>query len=310
MKSLAQKIRRYFTEPIIPDYLLQITPSRLTGLRVGEGKQKGQKYFILPLAPGIIDPSAERSNLSRPDELLSAIRQGLKKLEADGGAVSLLLPEACFRVFILTMETLPPSFKEQVALIRWRVKKLFPVLPDDFRLDYQIFRLPSAFRLLVVGARASVIQEYENLLAKAGYPVRTISVPSLHLISLTKKPDFVLANLERDSLALLAVVGGAPLLYRLKVFRQEKEGSRDFISQSLAEIENTLHFLEDKEKKRFNEISLRWGLDTETDYGLIDHLRQHGLDVVRFDSLAYPILKAREQEILAPLLGQARRDAE
>jgi len=304
MPDLLKILKRYLSEPLLPDFLVQLTEDRISGLRIRGGEGKAKKYFIQFLKPGLIEPSAEKNNLRQPEELIRSIQLGMKQFGAESGDVSLLLPEACFRVFILPAEGLPATHREREALIRWRIKKLYPVLPDDFRFDYQVFSANSTLRLLVAGARAAIIEEYEKLLSQAKWRVRVVGIPTLQLASLLKEPNIFLINIERDYLTILAVAKKMPLLYRAKSFRREKERETVFSQQCLAEIENTLHFLEDKEKVQFKEVYLRWGVASEASELLIRSLEDSGLQVGRFGSLLLLNIEPGDREILAPLWGQ------
>lgn len=300
--SWINKILRLMTEPALPPYLLQITSDRLTGLRVKEGDRREARYFILPLEAGLIEPSAERSNLREPEKLTSLIQNGLKKIGGSGGNLSLLLPESCFRVFIFTAENLPSSSQEKSALIRWRIRKLYPLLPEDFRFDFQVWRENSFYKLLVVGAKTSIIEEYEKLLARAGWQVRVVGLPTIYLLTLVQEPDYLLVNVERDHLALVALASQIPLLYRVKSFRLEREGNLG--QQCLAEIENTLHFIEDKEKRQIKKIFLRWAVEPEERTYLVNFLNQSGFEVKGFQTNRFSGFKEEDQEVLTPLLGQ------
>lgn len=300
--SWLDKILKQMIEPALPPYLLQITSDRLTGLRVKEGDRREARYFILPLGAGLIEPSAERSNLREPEKLVALIQTGFKKIGGAGGDLSLLLPESCFRVFIFTAESLPSSGREKLALIRWRIRKLYPLLPDDFRFDFQVWRFNSSYKLLVVGAKTSIIEEYEKLLARAGWRVRVVGLPTIYLLTLVKETDFLLVNVERDHLAILASANEIPLLYRVKSFRLEREA--DLSQQCLAEIENTLHFIEDKEKRQIKNIILRWAVEAEDKQYIVNYLNQSGFEVKGFKTNRFSGFKDEDQAILTPLLGQ------
>lgn len=300
--TLIDKIRDFLTEPPLPPYLLQITANRITGLRVKAGASQDNRYFILPLETGLIEPSAERSNLLDASRLKSVIEQGLRKIGGLRSDLSLLLPEACFRLFIFTAENLPSSTQEKLALIKWRIKKLYPLIPDDFRFDFQIWRLNSSLKVLVAGARGSIIEEYEKLLALAGCRVRVIGLPTIYLLPLVEEPDYLLANVERDYLALLVSVNHVPLFYRMKSFRREK--GADLKQPCLAEIENTLHFIEDKEKKQIRKIYLRWAVEDEAARVLIENLEQAALEVSPLKTEKFAGFRDEDRILLAPLLGQ------
>lgn len=300
--SWYKKFLDYLSEPPLPPYLLQLTAHRLTGLRVKDGQKGEKRFFITFLEPGLLEPSAEKNNLRVPEKLMVYIQQGLRKIGGLKGELSLLLPEPCFRVFILTTESLPSSRQEQLALFKWRMKKLLPVLPEDFRFDFQAWRANSGFKVLVIGAKETIIREYENLFARIGWQVRVIGVPTIYLLTLIKEKDFLVANIEKDYLALLVGLNGIPWLYRVKSFFAEKEN--DLSRSGLAEIENTLHFIEDKEKKQIKTVYLRWAGQEEEEANLIKFLRQFDIEIKYLETEDLPNLSQRERKILAPLFGQ------
>lgn len=300
--SWFKKFVDYLVEPSLPPYLLQMTAHRLSGFRVKDGQKGDKRFFITSLEPGLLEPSAEKNNIRVPEKLMAYVQQGLRKIGGLRGELSLLLPESCFRVFILTTENLPSSRPEQLALLRWRIKKLFPLLPEDFRFDFQAWRTSSGFKVLLIGAKETVIKEYEDLLARIGWQVRLIGVPTIYLLTLIKEKDFLVANIEQDYLALLVGLNGIPWLYRVKSFFMEKEN--DLSQSCLAEIENTLHFIEDKEKKQIKTVYLRWAGNEEEEPNLVNLLQQFDLTIKNFEIKELPNLSQEEQKILAPLLGQ------
>jgi len=90
--------------------------------------------------------------------LEKAVREAAFKLGPTGGSVSLLLPEACLRMFILTFETLPSALSEREDMLRWRLNKLVPFKPGEMRLSYDILQANGHAKVLLALARADVVR--------------------------------------------------------------------------------------------------------------------------------------------------------
>jgi hypothetical protein len=93
-----------------------------------------------------------------------------------------------------------------------------------------------------------------------------VTAPTISLLNLLdweNEKDLLLANIEEDSLGLMAVSHGEPALYRLKTFPGARgEGFRlsQKIEAAVQEIENTAHFIEDREKRAVRTLWVRSGL--------------------------------------------------
>jgi len=114
-------------------------------------------------------------------------------------------------------------------------------------------------------------------------------------------------NIEEDSLGLVAVTQSEPALYRLKTFPVEREVGLRFsqkIEAVVKEIENTVHFIEDREKREVRSLWFRSGL-RESREDILDGLRT-GLAIEVRPVQAPPScgLTPDISAFLAPLAGQ------
>jgi hypothetical protein len=302
---LLKIVRARFLERPLPDAVFELRPDRLSGLRVSARGQAGQNRFVLSLDKGLLAPSFDRPNIAGASGLGAAIEQGKDLLGLGGGTVSLLVPEPSVRVFILTVESLSAAPDEREAFIRWRVGKLMPLMPEDLRLAYDV---PSGFhsgKIIVAAAREAVVREYEELFEAAGLRVGAVTVPTLSLANLRGGPggSGILLNAEADRLIFLAVMDSEWTLYRQKGVGADLEPGRraDTIAQ---ELENTVHFLEDKERKRVERIWVHAD-DGEEAAGIVARLKGGlPLPVELVDYEAPGDWSDGEKAALAPLMGQ------
>lgn len=301
-----QKFQARFLDRPLPDAVFEFSPDRLSGIRVSARGRSAREHFILPIVTGSLIPSFDRPNIADFAAVKHAVEEGKKTLGIGGGTVSVLVPEPCVRIFILTAESIPASQAERDSFVRWRVGKQMPLLPEDLRMDYNFTSGPGPRKIIVSAARDAIIREYEGLFESAGMKVGTVTVPSLSLVNLLRGgPDrnAILLNIEAEELSFLAVMDSEWTLYR------QKGVGRDLLADRKAdlvvkEVENTVHFLEDRERKKVRMIRVRseaW----EDGPMVVSRLKEElGLPAEMLEYAAPGKWGFREKAVLAPLMGQ------
>jgi hypothetical protein len=306
MATLFAKLRAAFTDRPRPDAVFGLSPRNLGGVLAGSGGRASGRRFVLPLDPRGLAPSFDKPNGAGASCLPSRIEEGKRALGLSGGTVTLLIPEPCARIFVLAAESLPESEEEREAFIRWRVAKQMPVMPDDLRLAADLSSAPGPAKIIVAAARESVIREYEDTFLAAGLRPGCVSIPSLGLANLVDRDagaNGVLVDSGSDHLSLLAAMNSEWTLYRQKAIGPAlTAGER--MGLIVQEAENTVHFLEDREKKRIVKIWVHSG-DGEDGPELVAGLESAlALPAEWIDYDAPGEWTARERSILAPLVGQ------
>jgi len=303
---LSSRLRSAFVDRPLPDAVFELAPGRLSGVRVAARRRTARARFMLPLPEAAMVPSFDRPNLADVFAVRSTIERGKEELGLGGGTVSLLIPETCVRVFILAVESLPGPPAERESFIRWRVGKQMPVLPDDLRLATDIPPGPSVKRVMVAAARDTVVREYEELFEQAGMRVGTVTVPSLSLVNLVggcPGTNGILLNVDAETLSLLAVMESDWTLYRQKMIGSDS-AAEDRSGLVAQEVENTVHFIEDKERQRVEKIWVR-SLVWEEGAAIISRLNGIlRLPAEFVDYTAPGDWDEREKAALAPLMGQ------
>lgn len=310
MASIGERIKHYFTAPLFPHVAFQMSSNYLSGISVSSPERNIKHHFISPLRENVIQPSFNKKNVLDEVYLEERIREGAAKLHLKKNKIACLIPESCCKIFTFSFQSLPSSRREREGIIRWQVKKQMPVLPNDIRLSFALLESNTHKKILVFLARASVIQEYEELFSRAGLRVRVVGTPTLslhNLLAREKKHDVLVINIEEDYISLVVVVSGDIVLYRLKPLVLESS-ARLTLSQKMGyvitEVENTINFIQDKEKKRVGELLIRLALADPAGEALSILREKLGVPFKGFDAFLPSELTLREKLILAPLVGK------
>jgi hypothetical protein len=303
---LPDRWTRYLTETPRFEGLFLCSSRALAALRVGRKDGRIAGAAVLPLRPGTVLPSFDRPNLPDPGPLEDKIREAAARLGIGAGTAACLIPDMCARAVLLTFDALPSGEKEREKVVRWRVQKQMPLPAEGTRLVYEAVGTSPA-RILAVLVKDAVVREYEAAFARARFKVGALGISSLSLVNLAggeELRDGLLVNVEDDSLCLMGFVEGALSLYRLKPLAAEG-GRASRRAQELAqEIENTVRFMEDREKGRVRAVGLRLGVP-DPNGALREGLRSLlSIPVLEIAHPAAAGFASAESPLLLPLLGQ------
>jgi len=306
--TIGQKLQGYFAERLLPDSVFQISPGHLSGVRVSRSDGSVKGGFVLPLRERPVTPSFDRPNLTDPAALEEAIAQGQRNLRLSSGTAALLLPESSLRVFVMSVDSFPGSGKEREAFIRWRIGKQMPLIPEDARIDYAVTPGRGARKVIVAMARQVVVWEYEALFDKAGLKPVLVTAPSLALVNLVPrdgKGNVVLLNVEDETLTVLALADPGWSLYRLKgIGLPGGTGAEERGENIIREAENTIRFLEDRDKTSVSGLRLRCASSSELPE-IMGRLKERiDLPIEPVDYQAPEAWTDAHKAILAPLIGQ------
>jgi len=308
--SMKEKIAHFFSQQPLPLSAFQLSSRYLCGLRVSSPDRKIKRHFVLPFQGEVLNPSFYKKNMTDSAELEEKMREGISRLQLTDHKIVFLLPELSQKTFVFSFDTLPHSLKEQEQILLFRIKKQIPILPEDARLSFEVLRANEKKKVLVTIARESVVREYENFFNKFQLKIRVVGVPSLslfNLISGTKDEDYMLIDVEHDSFSLLGVINSEVTLYRQKHFAEDFHDDKDLDEQwrnVVQEIENTVNFVEDKEKRKIGCYWVRFGVFEPREEAL-RILRDHcSCPVNPIESALSSQLPSLEKKLLSPLIGQ------
>lgn len=309
MIPFMDKIKYFFSQQPLPNSALQVSSHYFSGIRVSPNDRKLKHHFVLPLPEDVITSSFHKTNIKDSAALENIVQQGLAKLHMTDHKVVLLLPELSQKTFVFAFDSLPISPKEREQIILFRIKKQIPVLPKDTRLSYTVIKSNAKKKVLATIARSAVVEEYEEVFSRLSLEVRVVGVPSLNLYNLIdseKDKDFMLIDLERDAFSLLAIMNSEISLYRQKPITADfmGEASRDHWMDIVQEVENTAHFVEEKEKRKIKCLWVRTGVFGSTESILSSLEERCQCPVKTVESSVKSKLPLEEKRLLTPLLGQ------
>lgn len=171
------------------------------------------------LEPGVISVSPLRDNILEPDKLAAAVRGmvpqngGRKRRDA-----ALILPDACVRVSVLDFDNFPTDAKEQLSLLRFRMKKSVPYDVESAMLSYHAQSAAAdGKRIDVVAglAPAEIIARYEAPFRAAAIEPGFVTTSALAALELVNEAGTaVLAKLSGRILTILVTSSGVLKLVR------------------------------------------------------------------------------------------------
>src|SRR5579864_2226481 len=152
---------------------------------------RNPEFDFRALSPGVISVSPLRDNLLEPDQLAQAVRGmvpqngGRKRRDA-----ALILPDACARVSVLDFDNFPSDPKEQLPLVRFRIKKSVPYDVESAALSYRA--QPSGgsekrFDVVVTVAPVEIVSRYEAPFRAASIEPGLVTVSALAALELVNE---------------------------------------------------------------------------------------------------------------------------
>jgi type IV pilus assembly protein PilM len=168
------------TRSFPPDVVVLDSDS-LIHARVGLGRKEMQilqaKSYALRddvFAPGVVTPQLQN------EAVFADVLRRMKLETGRWDKVSLLLPDAWFRINIIELQSLPERPSEAAEVIRWSLRRTMPVDPSALRLSYEVLnRTPP--RILVVSAVETTLASIERLFEAAGIEVILIEPVGLNI---------------------------------------------------------------------------------------------------------------------------------
>ncbi len=160
-----------------------------------------------PLTPGTVSVSPLRDNILMPDELAAAVR-GLAPVNGNRRRrdIALILPDYCARVAVLDFDSFPADAREQISLVRFRMKKSVPFDVESAAVSYWAQSAGGKVDVVAAVAQLEIVARYEAPL------VTTSSLAALQLVE--GRQVMVVAKLSGSVLTLMVLNGGVLKLIR------------------------------------------------------------------------------------------------
>jgi len=228
-----------------PKLACEITPDGVTAARMeAAGGQPVTAYA--PLFTGAILAGLKTPNLLDQAAVAAALKRALDAVGSRDRRLTLVIPDAAARVFLLDFDTLPAKTAEVLPVIRFRLRKLVPFEVDDAAVSYQVMRQATQeTRVLVTAMPRPVLAEYEAVVRLAGYDPGVVLPSTLaSLAALTQTEPTLVVNRNGNSVTTAITRGEELLLHRSVDLPMDEilrdDDLRHAVSVSLAYFEDTL----------------------------------------------------------------------
>ncbi len=195
-----------------------------------------------PLKAGVLGITPLKDNVLLPDELAIAVREAApqngnrKRRDA-----ALILPDYSTRISVLDFDNFPSDHKEQLALIRFRIRKSVPFDVESAAISYFAQQSEGKkYDVVVVVAPLEVISRYEAPFRAAGINPGLVTTSSLSALNLIEEGGItVVAKISGRVLTVMVLRNG-----RLKLVRCLEVHAND-VAEIAADLYPTFVYIED-----------------------------------------------------------------
>ncbi|HYI96705.1 MAG TPA: hypothetical protein VEX68_24405 [Bryobacteraceae bacterium] len=195
-----------------PDYIFELSEGGIAYVRPGTTQPAFE-----PLEAGVIVPSPMADNVLRADALSDTVRAlvGTAPGRKRGRAV-LILPDFCARVVVLEFDSLPTDPKEQLALVRFRMKRSVPFDLESAAISFHSqTRKGKGVEVIVVAAALEIVARYEAPFRAAGLHPGLVTTSGIAMIDLERRPEIsVLVRMSGRVVSVLVLNAGVLKLVR------------------------------------------------------------------------------------------------
>jgi type IV pilus assembly protein PilM len=198
---LLDRLKHLVQEPP-PAMAFEISEAGISASRVGPNAA----FEFRPLKEGVLSVSPLKENVIDPDEFASVVRgvwagQGSRKRRD----AALILPDYCTRIAVLDFDEFPSDAKEQLSLVRFRLKRSVPFDVEAAAVGY--WAQPGVGKkcdVLSVVAPLEIVARYEAPFRSAGLNPGLVTTSILAALELA--PEAGLSVLAKISGRVLTVV--------------------------------------------------------------------------------------------------------
>jgi len=197
------------------------------GLRAVAARRAGGGVALLggqtlDFSPGAVVPNVKTPNILKPEMFVECVREVLLPLAKGENRIAVALPDTVGQVFLLELDAPFTHHKEGEKILLWHLKDLLPE-PMKVSLSFQVLekRDSGSQRLLVSAIARPVLEQYEELLVRAGFAPAVIDFQALNIFNAYRSrvelgSDFILVAVVGSQLSLLAFENLKLVFYRVK----------------------------------------------------------------------------------------------
>jgi type IV pilus assembly protein PilM len=218
-----------------PDYVFEVSEMGIAWARPG-----GTPSFH-PLEPGVLTVSPLSDNVQKPEALAAAIKTITGGAGRKRGSAVVILPDFSARVAVLSFDQFPADPKEQLTLVRFRMKKSVPFDVESAAVSYHSQSGKGPTDVVVVAAALEIVSRYEAAFRAAGLHPGHVTTSALAMAELNRAPGVsVIARLSGRILSVVVMNGST-----LRLVRTVELASPD-AEEVLAVLFPTMAYVEDE----------------------------------------------------------------
>ena len=184
-----------------PGMAFEISEEGIAAARIGP---KVEMEFQ-PLRPGVLSVSPVRENVLEEGEFLAAVKQVAATQAAwKRKGAALILPDYSARLTVLDFDQFPADAKEQLALIRFRLKRSVPFDVETAAISYAAQAGAKNTDVVVAMTPLEIVARYEAPFRAAGMNPGLVTMSSLAALELAPEAGLnVFAKLAGRVLTVL-----------------------------------------------------------------------------------------------------------
>ena len=231
-----------------PGMAFEISEEGIAAARIGARVE----MEFQPLRPGVLSISPVRENVLEEAALLAAVKQVAATQAAwKRKGAALILPDYSARLTVLDFDQFPADAKEQLALIRFRLKRSVPFDVDTAAISYAAQPGAGNTDVVVVMTPREIVARYEAPFRAAGMNPGLVTMSSLAALELAPETGLnVFAKLAGRVLTVL--VRNQGVLKMARCVELPSAGLEDVA----AVLAPTLVFVEDNLGGRAEKLTL------------------------------------------------------
>jgi type IV pilus assembly protein PilM len=178
---MLDKLKMILQDPP-PAMAFEISEAGIAAARIGSRAE----LAFQPLKSGTISVSPLKENVNDPDDFSAAVRTLAEPLASRKRKdAALILPDFATRIAVLDFDNFPSAPKEQLALVRFRMKRSVPFDVESAAVSY--YAQPAGNKKMeVVAALAplEIVARYEAPFRMAGWNPGIVTTSSLAALEL------------------------------------------------------------------------------------------------------------------------------
>jgi type IV pilus assembly protein PilM len=294
MRVSLDRLLDLFQDPA-PAYVFEITQAGIAWAHKNGAWETGFR----PIPAGALAVSPVKDNVVEPEALVREIEaaapgNGSKRRRE----AALILPDYSTRVAVLEFESFPSDRAEQLALVRFRMKKTVPFDLDTASISFHSRNWGKKHEVIVAAVPFEIVARYEALLRAAGFSAGFVTTSMLSAMDLVANEGLVIAAKLSRRILTVTVSESA----RLRLLRCV-ELAEPSLEEIMAVLFPTVAYAEDELPSRPNKLLIcgfdglaqplagtcraelgmeveplrsAWGTPDATNAGLHGYLQAHG----------------------------------